>query len=636
MLRSRSHPKYSKKQYARSAFEICVICNQAVFKMSTKDTWATTMKRHRGLSRECGIMRFEANNVDMGVNIESDYVKETYVDEDVASDTEFSSDGPQILNIEELGMKTSEDRVGDFLLSEMDVDELIKEGRFRSIGIDEVKPHNGIIEKQEKLLQFFDAKRNKTPFGNLRSPISKIGQNFKWEDDADLLKLATVCGMSDAQGDLMLSTFQRILNRWGVSSVSLHSDFKYMRGKLDKVVERHFPIHTINFSFNEEIFGTKIRGGDLKKIHGTMFDMKDILAEALLDCDPIKFLRDFNESCPPPGLNANFGNSPMWKAICEDMKKYPEFEGVKPIPICLVISSDEAMASRSKSEQPLDFGILNSIGDDFRKYLVGYTPLNLPYSDEVLSELLKARGIIHKVDRSRILKWQKRKVMLDFIYQAFESITKLGENCFEVLIGRGTSQVRCVAFIHVLLISGDGQFLDSISGTGARRKHMQCRLCTTRCLYALDEPEGGYTFRDDFEHAFVCAQLEDVFLRRWKWFIETQGSQGKFYRLSIDDKKWLQLGDKYGIVEGRNSLYKLFGYWRGRGITSFHKSLPPDFLHVIEKGLLEKTFMWSLVIVLLIQELSINAKEDNYQNSLSLLDARITSFIGYQSFWFTR
>ena len=369
---------------------------------------------------------------------------------------------------------------------------------------------------------------------------------------------------------------------------------------------------------------------------GTNFDIKSVLAEALLECDPSQFLTEFQGENPPPGVNANFGNSPMWKAICDDMNQYPTIDGEAPIPICLVISSDEAMASRSKSEQPLDFGILNSVGTAFKKHLVGYNPLSLPYSEATLIQLLKDRGINFKVDHERILRWTKRKAMMEFIYSCFDPVTKLGENCFEVLIGQGVQQIKRIAFIHVLLISGDGMFLDGIAGTGMRRLGMQCRLCTTRKLYGLTEPVGGYVYRDDFEHAWIVAQLEEVFVKRWRWFVNKGESEGTLYKYSLQDKEFLKLGKHFGLIEGRNCLYKFFSYWRGRGISSLHQAIPPDFLHVIEKGLLEKTIQWSLMVIALVEEISRKHRLDNYTEANSLLDARISSFPPKQSYWFTR
>ena len=415
------------------------------------------------------------------------------VTDDDPSDEEAIGTENVLLSAQDIGMNVDVSKRTDFILSEMDVDELCKEGRLKSIEIDAVLPNSDILDRQIKLESFFDSRLNPKPFGNLRSPTGKTQLQFKWEDDADLLKLATSCGMSDKQGDAMIETFQKILDRWEVP-IPIHKDFSYMRSKLDRMVTDHFPIETKHFPFNKDIFGETIRGQPIKPMIGTNFDIKSVLAEALLECEPSRFLTEFQGENPPPGISANFGNSPMWKAICDDMNQYPEINGQRPIPICLVISSDEAMASRSKSEQPLDFGILNCVGSSFKKHLVGYNPLNLPYSEATLIQLLKDRGINFKTDHERILRWTKRKAMMEFIFAAFDPVTRLGENCFEVLIGQGAEQIKRIAFIHVLLISGDGMFLDGIAGTGMRRLGMQCRFCTTRKLYGLTEPVGGYVY----------------------------------------------------------------------------------------------------------------------------------------------
>ena len=626
-----TRPKVSKSVLAQTPYRVCGICNKAVYRFSSKDSWETTLRRHRGKSKQCGIM--------IHGNVEEDHIFEdggmSPVTDDDPLEEDFIETQNVLLSAQDVGLKVDLSKRSDFILSEMDVDDLCKEGRFNCIEIDAVSPSIDILEKQKKLELFFDSRLNPKPFGNLRSPGGKAGTPFKWEDDADLLKLATSCGLSDNQGDLMIETFQKILDRWEVR-IPIHKDFTYMRSKLDRMVSEHFPIETKHFPFNKDIFGEYIRGQPMKPMIGTNFDIKSILAEALLECDPSLFLTEFNGEHPPQGINANFGNSPMWKAICDDMNLYPKIEGQSPIPICLVISSDEAMASRSKSEQPLDFGILNCVGTSFKKHLVGYNPLNLPYSEATLIQLLKDRGINFKTDHERILRWTKRKAMMEFIFSVFDPVTKLGENCFEVLIGQGADQIKRIAFFHVLLISGDGMFLDGIAGTGMRRLGMQCRLCTTRKMYGLTEPVGGYVYRDDFEHAWIVAQLEEVYVKRWCWFVNKGAEEGSLYKYSLQDKEFLKLGKQFGLVEGRNCLYKFFGYWRGRGISSLHQAIPPDFLHVIEKGFLEKTIQWSLVVVGLVEEISRKSRLENYTEGNSLLDARIISFPPRQSYWFSR
>ena len=61
----------------------------------------------------------------------------------------------------------------------------------------------------------------------------------------------------------------------------------------------------------------------------------------------------------------------LYGSICKDAKEYGTIEGESVIPLILVVSSDEAISSNSTSQQPLDFAILNSLGMDFNKILVG-------------------------------------------------------------------------------------------------------------------------------------------------------------------------------------------------------------------------------------------------------------------------
>jgi hypothetical protein len=131
----------------------------------------------------------------------------------------------------------------------------------------------------------------------------------------------------------------------------------------------------------------------------------------------------------------------------------------------------------------------------------------------------------------------------------------------------------------------------------------------------------------------IGKRLESVHRRKWLHMV----NGGTRHILTEDDKKWLVLGQKYGIVEGYNPIYKFFSYWRGRGLTSLHRSVNPDYLHVIQKGLIEKTISWILMILLSVRQLSHKKKDDmSFTHNMSTLDARIKSFTNHQAFQFVR
>ena len=74
----------------------------------------------------------------------------------------------------------------------------------------------------------------------------------------------------------------------------------------------------------------------------------------------------------------------------------------------------------------------------------------------------------------------------------------------------------------------------------------------------------------------------------------------------------------------------------GRGITSLHRSVYPDYLHVIEKGLIEKTISWTLMIITAVQSMSNKSDAIYYGDNFAVLDARIATFVHQQPFNFVR
>jgi hypothetical protein len=85
------------------------------------------------------------------------------------------------------------------------------------------------------------------------------------------------------------------------------------------------------------------------------------------------------------------------------------------------------------------------------------------------------------------------------------------------------------------------------------------------------------------------------------------------------------------LTAGRNPLYRLFYYFNAKNITSFHRSLHPDRLHVILKGIVEKTIAWTLSIVY-----NLGLVDKTYKDSMKTLDRRVSAFPDFQTYEFFR
>ena len=89
----------------------------------------------------------------------------------------------------------------------------------------------------------------------------------------------------------------------------------------------------------------------------------------------------------------------------------------------------------------------------------------------------------------------------------------------------------------------------------------------------------------------------------------------------------------YGLASGENPLYNLFSELNGngKGILSLHKAVHPDRLHVVLKGIIEKTISWTLSIIS-----NMRSFLKSRPNSMELLDSRVIAFPYIQAYEFCR
>ena len=517
---------------------------------------------------------------------------------------------PVILNLEELNLPYK--RKAIFQLSSEEAYDLSVEGTLQQLDVDVLKGDESIFELQKKYVDLYSTRKNPQPFGQLRSPIR--GKRARWEDDVELLSFGIECGLSDEEGKKLLAMLHSIHDRHGIE-LPIKRDWKRLRTKYSSIVKSNYSLTTVKYPLPKPIFGERLKGGYLRPAIGLQFNIKELLAEALLDCNPELFLKGCNPDAEY-GQMKGLIDAPLWRRICKDAKEYGKMEGEDVVPLVLVISSDEAISSNSTSQQPLDFAILNSIGDDFKKILVGYTPHTLPHTPAVLNRLLTQRGLAFKKDRDQILQWVQRKNMLQFL------VTKLGSNCFKVQVGKSRHAFQRYVMVNVLILSGDGQFLDWLCGTSLRRKFMQCRSCQSSNMSRFIQDSGHNKWRDDNQMAGIAKHAEGAYMRRWLHYLNGGSLR---YNTPPEDQEWINEAKRFGVTAGTNPLYKFFTYWRGRGITSLHRSVYPDYLHVIEKGLITA-----------VQSLSSKSDTISYDNSFAVLDARIATFVHQQAFNFVR
>jgi len=120
-------------------------------------------------------------------------------------------------------------------------------------------------------------------------------------------------------------------------------------------------------------------------------------------------------------------------------KKIRNMYGKDSIALMIAISFDEATAnsSGSRSECPLTMLIMNNSGDSLQPEFIGFCPLKLPYSEDVLHSLLLNQGCKAKINRQKIILWTKRNMILKYLDIVLSPLLEFEDNGFLAQVGLG-------------------------------------------------------------------------------------------------------------------------------------------------------------------------------------------------------
>jgi len=196
----------------------------------------------------------------------------------------------------------------------------------------------------------------------------------------------------------------------------------------------------------------------------------------------------------------------------------------------------------------------------------------------------------------------------------------------QVQIGRGEEKKIVNAFCHLVQIGGDGKMLDDVCGCFHSRGRF-CRICLERRRSLFRIPKTRASVRSDAEHEALTFESAELDGRIVDAYIE-KGRVGavagvKSYQKNGADKAILRKAADLCVTGGDNAMYELFYYANCRGIgRGLHGSCWPDMLHVVLKGIVEKTLAWSLAIVYGIHRLA----GKRWITGMALLDDRVANF----------
>ena len=131
----------------------------------------------------------------------------------------------------------------------------------------------------------------------------------------------------------------------------------------------------------------------MKKLRGLALDVNAVLAEELLALDPSQLSMEYRRDDDVLG---GFETSELFRKIREDdelFDEHPDFG--KPISLCITVRTDATTCNtaRTEKEQAVVISILNAKVPHYKMLFLGYVPIQKPYSDYILNDLLGKKGM---------------------------------------------------------------------------------------------------------------------------------------------------------------------------------------------------------------------------------------------------
>ena len=444
------------------------------------------------------------------------------------------------------------------------------------------KPSEIVFLFQMKMQKEYvdDAGNNIPPFkvrnrGNMR--------NCTWQDYVDLVHIQNHCNLSFANGDILLSILNRILERHDLNGhLCLPNQWQTLHDSVNSSSSEFCSVVAMTIPFDPDLFGTlDTVDKPLKQCTFVYFHLHERLAEVLLMCDPSTFQGTPTSPQMRQGMTVN--NSiqtgayfmEQYKLLISEKGTHNE-KGEKTTNgthnslnqelylICAVVSEDEAAinSTRSKSMEPMvvEFSCFNSATGNIE--LLGFSPLKWPEPIAFYDDLLKCKQKCYsKIQRKLILASEKRRHKYVYIEQVLKSfLEKTSENGFVAQIGlrsegKSTPKIACM-YLKISCLSGDNKSLDSWNNVKSHAKGCNCRCCTEVNPLRFTALSARWKYRNHYDMkalAFITGDIEK------RLFIANYGRKKKM-ALTTEDQAMLSLGEKFNIIPGMNPWYNLLCY----------------------------------------------------------------------------
>ena len=208
--------------------------------------------------------------------------------------------------------------------------------------------------------------------------------------------------------------------------------------------------------------------------------------------------------------------------------------------------------------------------------------------------------------------------MRDFLVDILRPVTQFGRNLFRLQMGTGPEAQCFLGSIHLCCLCGDGKEQDGLCGTHHGRRR-NCRICQEWRHGLFTMPTDIPSVRSDSSHEQLTYDLLQLDTRLIAGTVNVNGVK-KRYKKTAYDRRLLEEGKSLCILAGDSKLYELFYEFNSLGIQGLHSSVMPDMLHVVLKGIIEKTVAGALLAVN--SSLRLFRNERSGDNAMGLFDFR--------------
>jgi hypothetical protein len=440
----------------------------------------------------------------------------------------------------------------------------------------------------------------------------------KWSDVMRINAFAVKHSFSNATLEEMVCLFKDIWIERG-QYLMLPTSIHGFRDPVKKAVSL-YNVHQHSYELKDFMFGeTDSVGHPLNPVQTSSLDIEEQIARACLLVDPKSFA--FYPSLNRRNILSGFSSGKIFELQCQQILEMYNDSELFPLVIQFSFDGTTINSSKSRQESPLQWCILNDPNRSMEH--IGFVPLNLPYSNAVLANILENKmSIKTKKDREEIIKNLKQEVVHHYLYDVFSPLLKFqNQKGMLIRFGKGKDAVtrRCIPVISSIIT--DNKEFATLTGINYSSKLLKCRLCTTFNVGSSVSLPSRRELRNEQE-TIQAAQNAHI-----QWLNKLKNTYSKLNIIGHDSElwdttNWLDIAKANNIKPSGLKTSLLFRFpSTSPVIIGFFAACCPDILHNVQKGAIE-TLIGSVVSIMD----SVSFIDKKFKNNLAALDQNMTLF----------